>query len=106
MTDSSSRQWFNLMATRTRRWSIFQHPPAFNKNSQNLYLFVAILFALAMTFLWNSIPQLQAAVDTADVPVEHYFLPMAFGMFILLLDEARKFLIRRSPDGLIAKAAW
>ncbi|KIE01664.1 ATPase, P-type, transmembrane domain protein, partial [Metarhizium majus ARSEF 297] len=43
-------QWFNLMATRTRRLSIFQHPPLFNKKTQNLYLFPAIVFALAMAF--------------------------------------------------------
>ncbi|KAK9334223.1 HAD-like domain-containing protein [Lipomyces starkeyi] len=44
-------QWFNLMAVRTRRLSIFQMPPLFNKKTQNLYLFPAILFALLMTRL-------------------------------------------------------
>ncbi|KAK9243436.1 hypothetical protein V1506DRAFT_544502 [Lipomyces tetrasporus] len=43
-------QWFNPMAVRTRRQIIFQMPPMFNKNNQNLYLFPAILFALLMTF--------------------------------------------------------
>lgn len=39
-------QWFNLMAVRTRRLSIFQHPPAFNNSTQNLRLFPTILLAL------------------------------------------------------------
>lgn len=28
-------QWFNLMTTRTRRLSIVQHPPPFNRETQN-----------------------------------------------------------------------
>ena len=94
------------MAVRTRRWSIFQHPPAFNKATQNLYLFPAIIFALVMVFLWCYIPQLQNVLGTAAVPVEHFFIPMAFGMFLLLLDETRKWAIRKWPEGLAARTAW
>jgi sodium/potassium-transporting ATPase subunit alpha len=99
-------QWFNIMAIRTRRLSIFQHPPAFNKATQNLYLFPAIIFALAIIFLFCYIPGLQNTVDTTTVPLEHYFLPMAFGFAILLLDEARKYAVRKWPMGLLAKIAW
>ncbi|KAF5664722.1 h+ k+-exchanging atpase [Fusarium heterosporum] len=99
-------QWFNLMATRTRRLSIFQHPPLFNKNTQNWYLFPAIIFSLAMAVFWLYIPPLQPVLGTTGVPVEHWFLPFAFGMFQLLLDEARKYCVRRWPTGLLAKMAW
>ncbi|KAK5627857.1 hypothetical protein RRF57_003572 [Xylaria bambusicola] len=99
-------QWFNLLAVRTRRWSIFQHPPAFNKRTQNLYIFPAILFALSMALLWLYIPQLHPILGTLPVPVEHWFLPFAFGSFILLFDEARKFFARKYPKGLAAKMAW
>ncbi|XDG04654.1 hypothetical protein ABKA04_004269 [Annulohypoxylon sp. FPYF3050] len=99
-------QWFNLLAVRTRRWSIFQHPPAFNKDTQNLYLFPAIIFALSMAILWLYIPQLQSILGTSPVPVEHWFLPFAFGLFILLFDETRKFLIRKYPNEFVAKLAW
>jgi hypothetical protein len=34
------------------------------------------------------------------------FYPMAFGFGILLLDEGRKYLVRKKPNSLIAKAAW
>jgi len=54
-------QWFNLMATRTRRLSIFQHPPAFNELTQNYLLFPAILFALVVVFIFCYIPQLQVS---------------------------------------------
>ncbi|KAI0526203.1 hypothetical protein F5B22DRAFT_147051 [Xylaria bambusicola] len=99
-------QWFNLLAVRTRRWSIFQHPPAFNKRTQNLYIFPAILFALSMALLWLYIPQLHHILGTLPVPVEHWFLPFAFGSFILLFDETRKFFVRKYPKGPIGKLAW
>lgn len=99
-------QWFNLMTTRTRRLSIFQHPPLFNGETQNWYLFPAILLALCMAILWLYIPQLQPALGTTPVPVEHWFLPFSFGIFIILLDEARKYWVRRWPSGWVARAAW
>lgn len=99
-------QWFNLMATRTRRLSIFQHPPLFNRETQNWYLFPAILFSLVMAIFWLYIPPLRPVLGTTGVPVEHWFLPFAFGMFQLLLDEARKFGVRKWPTGLLARMAW
>ncbi|KAH9905655.1 Na,H/K antiporter P-type ATPase [Xylariomycetidae sp. FL2044] len=99
-------QWFNLFSVRTRRWSVFQHPPAFNKQTQNLYLFPAIIFALCMAILWLYIPQLQPILGTAPSPVEHWFLPFAFGLFILFFDEARKYLVRKYPKSIVAKLAW
>ncbi|KAE8140924.1 hypothetical protein BDV38DRAFT_239623 [Aspergillus pseudotamarii] len=99
-------QWFNLMAVRTRRLSIFQHPPAFNKDTQNLLLFPAIAFALCMAIFWLYVPPFQEVLDTSSVPAEHYFLPAAFGLGILCLDELRKAAVRRWPRGILAKCAW
>ncbi|KAK9374316.1 uncharacterized protein V1513DRAFT_415702 [Lipomyces chichibuensis] len=99
-------QWFNLMAVRTRRQSIFQMPPLFNKETQNLYLFPAILFALLMTFFWLYIPKFQTTLGTTSVPAIHFFLPMCFGFSILVLEEGRKYLVRKYPKGLLAKCAW
>ena len=99
-------QWFNLMCVRTRRLSLFQHPPLFNRRTQNAWLFPAVLFALAMAFFWLYTPRLQEVLSTAAVPAEYWFLPMAFGLATLLMDEGRKFLVRRWPTGLMAKWAW
>jgi sodium/potassium-transporting ATPase subunit alpha len=41
-------QFFNLMGTRTRRLSILQQPPLFNKRTQNYFLFPAMAFGLAV----------------------------------------------------------
>jgi len=99
-------QWFSLMALRTRRLSIFQHPPVFNKATQNWYLFPAILFAFVMAIFWLYIPKLQQTLGTSNVPAEHFFLPAAFGLGILFLDEARKWAVRKWPTGVLAKIAW
>lgn len=99
-------QWFNLLAVRTRRLSLFQHPPIGNKRTQNWYLFPAVLFALVMVFFWLYVPEFQSTLGTAIVPVEYWFLPMTFGLGILLIDETRKYAVRRWPDSVFAKTAW
>lgn len=99
-------QFFNLLAVRTRRLSLLQHPPLFRKATMNIYLFPAIAFAIAITFFFNYIPKFQQVLDTAQVPVAQWFLPLSFGMGVLLLDEARKWTARRWPKGFSAKLAW
>lgn len=99
-------QWFNVMALRTRRLSIFQHPPIGNKATQNWYLFPAILFALVVIFVFCYIPDVQDVIASAEVPVEHWFLPMAFGLGLLSLDELRKIGVRKAPKGWLGKIAW
>lgn len=44
-------QFFNLLAIRTRRLSIFQQPPIFNRQTQNILLFPAMVFALCIVFI-------------------------------------------------------
>lgn len=99
-------QWFNLMAVRTRRLSILQQPPLWREATQNVYLFPAIVFALVVAVIFLYIQKLQVVLGTTSVPVEHYFLPMAFGLAILLLDEGRKWCVRTYPKGVLARIAW
>ncbi|QRV78443.1 sodium/potassium-transporting ATPase subunit alpha [Ceratobasidium sp. AG-Ba] len=94
-------QWGNLLATRTRKLSIFQHPP-----SGNWYIFPAMACALAIAFFFSYVPFFQNTFLTRGVPVEHYFIPLTFGIAIVLLDETRKWFVRRYPRGLLAKIAW
>ncbi|KAB8289830.1 hypothetical protein EYC80_010462 [Monilinia laxa] len=99
-------QIFSLLALHTCRLSIFQHPPILNATTQNLFIFPAILFALLMAIFWLYIPQLQSVLGTSSVPVEHFFLPAAFGLGIVALDEGRKWGVRRWPGGWLAWGAW
>jgi sodium/potassium-transporting ATPase subunit alpha len=117
-------QLFNLLATRTRRLSLFQQPPIFNKETQNYLLFPAMVFAIVIAFICKSsttlqaqfsiltlapvlyIPGLQSSILTTRVPVEHWFLPAAFGLGLLILDEGRKYVVRTYPKSFLAKIAW
>ena len=59
---------------------------------------------IAILFLY--VPNFHTTLGTAKVPVAHWFIPMGFGMGLLLLDEGRKFLVRRYPSSFVAKMAW
>ncbi|OJJ42424.1 hypothetical protein ASPZODRAFT_20541 [Penicilliopsis zonata CBS 506.65] len=98
-------QFFNLLAIRTRRLSIFQQPPILNRETQNLLLFPAMLFALCMVFIFCYIPGLQKSIDTTSIPAEHFFLPVAFGVGLLFFDEGRKYCVRHG-HGFFARIAW
>lgn len=103
-------QFFTLMAVRTRRLSIFSHPPFWfakaGKKTQNWRLIPAIIFAIVIVFIFCYPPSVQAVLATTTVPVEHWFLPLSFGVGVLCLDEGRKAVVRRWPNGLLAKCAW
>ncbi|PRT56644.1 Sodium/potassium-transporting ATPase subunit alpha-1 [Wickerhamiella sorbophila] len=99
-------QWFVSMAARTRRMSVFTHPPLFNKNTQNWRIFVTIPFSFAIIWIFCYPKDVQQLFYSADIPVEHWFLPMALGLGLLSMDEIRKCLVRRYPNGLLAKCAW
>lgn len=94
-------QWFSLLALRTRRLSIFQHPVW-----HNWYLGPAILFSFVIAIVFLYPQSLHTTLGTATVPMEFWFLPMAFGVGIVLLDEGRKFGVRKYPKGFLARIAW
>lgn len=99
-------QMFNLMATRTRHLSIFQHPPFFNKKTSNWRQLGAIVFAFCTIFFFCYIPWFQTVLGSTTVPVEYFFLPVAFGCGLLCIEELRKLIVRQYPKSLIAKMAW
>ncbi|RPA91486.1 P-type ATPase-like protein [Choiromyces venosus 120613-1] len=99
-------QFFNLLATRTRRLSIFQQPPLFNKKTQNPYIFPAMLLGLGTIFFFCYIPWFQRIIGNTQIQVEYFFLPASFGMGILCLDEGRKWMVRNYPKGFWARISW
>ena len=100
------QQWFNLLGWRTQRLSLFQQSPVGNKKTQNLYMFPAMAFSLLLAIFLSYIPGLQHVFLTRGIAAEHFFLPMAFGAGMLLLEEGRKYLVRTYPRGILAKMAW
>ena len=47
-------QFFNLITTRTRRLSILQQPPFFNKDTQNPSIIIGMIFSLGIVFICTS----------------------------------------------------
>jgi sodium/potassium-transporting ATPase subunit alpha len=99
-------QFFSLMALRTRHLSLFSHPPVGKKATRNLLLFPAMAFALIIAAIFVYFPSLQGVVGSGNVPVWHWFLPVAFGVVVLGIDEGRKAGVRRWPGGVLARWAW
>ncbi|KAL7418441.1 hypothetical protein Q5752_006899 [Cryptotrichosporon argae] len=100
-------QWGNLLATRTRRLNLFQHNP-FPRSSpaRNWWIPPALVAALAFCYFISYVPWFQRVFLTRGVKVEFMFIPFTFALAILLLDEARKYVVRARPKGFIAKIAW
>ncbi|KAH8826911.1 hypothetical protein DL96DRAFT_1669665 [Flagelloscypha sp. PMI_526] len=99
-------QWFNLMASRTRRLSIFQQNPLWGAKTRNLWLIPAMATALVLACFFSYVEWFQKVLLTRGINIEYYFLPLAYGVVILFLDETRKFLNRKFPNSILAKVAW
>ncbi|KAF6760413.1 sodium-potassium ATPase [Ephemerocybe angulata] len=94
-------QWGNLFASRGRTLSIFKHHPGLNWR-----VVPAAVLALGIGLFFSYVPWFQKIFLTRGVSVEHYFLPIAFGLALLSLDELRKYLVKKFPRGVLAKLAW
>ncbi|KAG7443333.1 calcium ATPase [Guyanagaster necrorhizus] len=97
-------QWFNLLATRTRRLSLFQQNP-FGSKTRNLFIFPAMAAALVIACFFSYIPWFQRVLSTRGVSVEFFFLPIAYGIGMLFLDEARKWWNRMRLSSFLARIA-
>jgi hypothetical protein len=68
------------------------------------------LCSLLPEYLLDTSKSIQPAsiyrADNQGVPVEHIFIPFTFAIGILLLDEGRKYVVRRYPKGILARIAW
>lgn len=99
-------QMFNLLSTRTRHLSLLQQAPLFRKATKNVAIFPAMAFGFVVIAIFCYIPPIQKAVHSTKIPVMNWFIPIGFGMFLLLVDETRKWMVRRWPKGPMAKLAW
>ncbi|KAF9078729.1 hypothetical protein BDP27DRAFT_1441123 [Rhodocollybia butyracea] len=99
-------QWFNLLATRTRRLSLFQQNPIKGSKTRNVYLLPAIICALALACFFSYVSWFQTIFLTRGIKAQYFFLPMAYGIVILFIDESRKWWNRGHPKSILAKVAW
>jgi len=93
-------QWFNLLATRTRRLSLFQQNPLGGPKTRNVYLFPAMAMALALAWcvyasvvvtlldswlclsFFSYIGWFQKIFLTRGIKAEYFFLPMTYVFFL------------------------
>jgi sodium/potassium-transporting ATPase subunit alpha len=90
----------NVYVTRTHKLSLFQSLP-FTKRHRNLFLFIAQAIAVAIMIIIIYVPIFNSLFHTAPIPVQFYFIPLAFCLFFIVIDELRKLLFRmglRSPN--------
>ncbi|KAJ6579686.1 hypothetical protein DFH09DRAFT_1446136 [Mycena vulgaris] len=99
-------QWFNLLSTRTRRLSLFQQNPLGSSATRNVYIFPAMLLALALACFFSYVPWFQRIFLMRGISAEYFFLPMAYGTVLLFLDETRKWWNRGHPKSWVARMAW
>ena len=98
-------QFFNLLASRTRHVSFFQHNPFFGK-ARNLNVVYGILFSTSVGLVITQIPWFHLVFKTHPVPVKYVCPAIVFGLGLFLFDELRKFLVRRYPQSFVARMAW
>ncbi|CAF0772610.1 unnamed protein product [Adineta ricciae] len=98
-------QFFNLLSSRTRYVSFFQHNPFYGKG-KNLTVIFGILFSTCVGLVITLIPWLNHIFKTHPVPVRFVCPALGFGTALFLLDELRKYLVRRFPNSFLAKMAW
>ncbi|KAJ1950493.1 hypothetical protein EC988_004367, partial [Linderina pennispora] len=98
-------QWGNMFVARTRTLGFFQQNP-FCGTKRNPQLLVAIPISIAVALLVNEVGWFNRIFLTGRIPVEFFFLPIPFALFLIVLDEARKMIVRRYPTSLVARLAW
>jgi len=98
-------QFFNFFSIRTRYTSILEHNPIWGKG-QNLYGFCAIIISTGIQLILTRVLWFNEVFCTAPVPIKYLIPSVGFGMLWLIIDEFRKFYIRKFPRSNIAKIAW
>ncbi|KAL0489076.1 sodium/potassium-transporting ATPase subunit alpha [Acrasis kona] len=98
-------QMFNLLATRTRRLSFFQHSP-FNKANGNPLIFPAIGVSMIFCVLIVHLPIIQSIFNTRAIPVMYWFIPIGWGVLYFVIDELRKVLVRSLPWWFARRIFW
>ncbi|CAG8809822.1 16576_t:CDS:1, partial [Gigaspora rosea] len=95
----------NVFATRTRYLSLFQHLPI-KQRSKNYYIFAAQVGSILLACFIIYTPEINESLNTRPIPVEFWFFPLVFAVTIIIVDEIRKFFVRRRSPPCFYKLAW
>ncbi|KAI9333319.1 hypothetical protein BDR26DRAFT_868558 [Obelidium mucronatum] len=96
----------NVYASRTRYQSVLQQNPFWGP-TKNLKILYATVLSLSVAALFVYLPWLNMVFNTSPIPAKYWFIPLPFGIIILIADELRKLAVRTyGPDSLIARISW
>jgi sodium/potassium-transporting ATPase subunit alpha len=98
-------QFGNALAVRTRRVSLLHHNPLWGPH-RNLYLPLGMLAAFVVLIIITLGPFFQNTFLTRQVPIKHALVACAGAAFLVLWDEARKWIVRNKPESWVARVAW
>mmetsp|Transcript_18105 Transcript_18105/g.45586 ORF Transcript_18105/g.45586 Transcript_18105/m.45586 type:complete len:1179 (-) Transcript_18105:1049-4585(-) len=91
----------NVLVTKTRKLSIFQHGIRNNR-----FLLVAVVFECCLVVLLVYVPFLNVVFNTQPLYGAHWVLGIPWILFLFCYDELRKLLIRRYPGTLLEKVLY
>ena len=94
----------NVYITRAHKLSLLQSVPVCEPH-RNLWLFAAQFVSIALMFLVIYVPFFNTLFKTQPIPVEFYFIPLAFCVVFVVLDEVRKLMVRRGVEPFMS-SAW
>lgn len=97
--------FFNMLATRTRYQSFFQHQPFYGR-SRNLWLLAAICAGSLIGVIMTQVSWFNVVFNTRPVPVKYVAPAIGFGVILFFYDELRKWNKRNRPNSLWAKVSW
>jgi sodium/potassium-transporting ATPase subunit alpha len=84
----------NLLSTRTRLNSFFIQSP-WRKKTRNMWVFLAEGVSTSIMLFIIFVPFFQNLFQTRPIPVQYFFLPLAFCFCIFALDELRTLCVRK-----------
>ena len=88
-------QWGNLLSVRSKRMSLIQADPI-REERRNPWLPLSMVISLSIAVFVTEEPGLQSLFNTASVPLMYWFIPVGLAAGLLMMDEMRKVLVRKT----------
>jgi len=92
-------QWADLIISKTRRLSIFQH------GMRNKVLNFALVFETVCALCITYVP-INIYIKTRPIAWQYWFLPLPYTFVIWAYDEVRRFIIRLHPKGFVERETY